>query len=378
MASAPIRILYLLDALHGPDRGGTERQLFALVDALDRTRFEPEISVFRPTSFTAAGGALAAPLTVLGIHRLVHLRTFLAMIRLSRYIRRAGVQLVHVFLNDASLVAPVFCRLGGARVIVSRRDMGFWYTPLLLRLLRISNWFVNRIVVNSTAVRDNVHAFEHFPVRRTDVLLNGLDLGACDVPALSGFREAHGIGPDDPVIGMVAHFHPWKRQDDLLEAFRMVRLRHPGAHLVFVGSGPCESALRERCEPALKPFVHFAGALTQVVPVLKHFTIGVLCSDSEGLSNAVMEYLACGLPVVCTNVGGNPELITDGVTGFLVPPGDQAALADSLNVLLSDTARARAMALRARASAESFSVGTMVDRQMSIYATLVGTAAAPC
>jgi glycosyltransferase involved in cell wall biosynthesis len=378
MASAPIRILYILDALHGPDRGGTEGQLCALVGALDRTRFEPHVSVFRPTPFTAAGGVLTAPLTVLGIHRLLHLGTLMTLIRLSRSIRRAGVQVVHVFLNDASLVAPLFCRLGGARVIVSRRDMGFWYTPLLLRLLRISNWFVSRMVVNSAAVRDNVHKFEHFPVRSTDVLPNGLDLTACDVSPLSGFREQRGIGPDDPVIGMVAHFHPWKRQDDLLEAFRLVRLRHPRAHLVFVGSGPCESSLHERCDPALKPFVHFTGALKQVAPVLKHFTIGVLCSDSEGLSNALMEYLACGLPVVCTSVGGNPELVTEGVTGFLVPAGDPAALADRIHVLLSDTARAQDMGLRARQSAEGFSLGTMVERQMSIYATLVGQAKAAC
>jgi glycosyltransferase involved in cell wall biosynthesis len=365
----PIPILFVMDEWHDADRGGTERQFANLLAHLDRRRIAPQLAVFR--SAVGAAPALAAcPVRSLSITKLARPSTLLRLVALSRVIRASGIRVAHVFLNDASIVAPFFCRLGGARVVVSRRDMGFWYTPLLLRLLRISNQFVSRMVVNSAAVRDNVHRFERFPLSRTDVLPNGLSLQGCEAPALSGFLERHGIRPGEPVIGMVAHFHPWKRQRDLVRAFREVLRHHPSAHLVLVGSGACEAEVRAECDGALQGRVHFAGAVSNPIPVVRHFTIGVLCSDSEGLSNSVLEYQACGMPVVCTNVGGNVDLVQDGGNGFLIPPGDVPALADRLLRLLDDPALRAAMSVRGRAVANAHSLSAMADAHMALYESL--------
>jgi glycosyltransferase involved in cell wall biosynthesis len=113
--------------------------------------------------------------------------------------------------------------------------------------------------------------------------------------------------------------------------------------------------------------VHLLGAVADAIPVVKHFAVGVLCSESEGFSNAVMEYMGCGVPSVCTNVGGNGELIRDGETGYLVRPFDVDSLADRIDRLLSQRDAAEAMAVRAQSAARRFTSARMAERHMAIY-----------
>jgi glycosyltransferase involved in cell wall biosynthesis len=117
-------------------------------------------------------------------------------------------------------------------------------------------------------------------------------------------------------------------------------------------------------------WVHFAGGVADAVPLIRHFTVGVLCSESEGMSNAVIEYMGAGKPTVCTNVGGNTELVREGESGFLVAPGDTAALANRISLLLMHPELAATMGRTARESAEQFSVGRMADAYMNLYREL--------
>ena len=279
---------------------------------------------------------------------------------------------MHIFLTDASIAAPFFCRMGGARVIVSRRDMGFWYTPATLAALRFSNLFVSCIVANSDAVRRNVHERERYPLAAMEVVPNGHDPRRFDLPPDPDLRERLGIAPSDPIVGMVANFNPWKRHDDLLQAFAVVKRQHPRAHLVLAGAGPTESATLARArELGLASSVHFLGGIENVVAVVKHFTVGVLCSESEGSSNAVIEYMGCSKPTVCTNVGGNREFITDNETGFLIAPGDVSALAARLSSLLASPASCEAIGHRAGRVAQRLTTQRMAESHMNVYERLV-------
>jgi L-malate glycosyltransferase len=365
--------MYLMDYLAGSS-GGTEGQVISLIGGLNRALFDPVLAVFQETRFLK-GQVLPFRTESLRISKIISVDTLQKLFKLSRYVRRNGINLVHIFFNDSSLVGPPFVRLGGARVIVSRRDMGFWYSPAKLRILKFSNAFVDCLVANSEGVRKNVIREEGIPECRTAVIYNGHDLARFETARAASFRQEHGIGCNDPVIGLVANLYPMKRPGDLIEAFRIVRERVPNVHLVLVGGGEPEIAVNRRLAKALglERAVHFPGAVGEVIPVLKNFDMAALCSESEGLSNAIIEYMGCSLPIICTNVGGNPELIRDGYNGFLFKVGDIRTLSERILTLLAERPLARAFGERARKTMEELcSREKMVSSYEDLYQRLDG------
>jgi glycosyltransferase involved in cell wall biosynthesis len=168
---------------------------------------------------------------------------------------------------------------------------------------------------------------------------------------------------------MLASLTPKKAPRVFLEAAALVRASVPAARFLVVGDGPLRGDLEARArELGLSDAVRFAGESDDVPGVLAGVSVSVLTSVKEGCSNIVLETMAAGRPMVATAVGGNPELIVDGVTGFLVPVGDARAVADRVVRLLSDTALAARMgeAARERAFGE-FGVERMVERTVAVY-----------
>jgi len=367
-----LRIMYLMDYFIGPN-GGTERQVVELITNLDRKRFDTYLTVFR--NVPAAYGAEASfPFTIriLDIQKLAKATTVVRLLRLSRIIREERIDLVHIFFNDASLSAPLFCKLGGARVITSRRDMGFWYQKSNLAALRFSNHFVDRIVSNCEAVKDNVCKLENVSKNKIAVIYNGHDEARFLAPAMDQFRMKFQIGADDPIIGIVANISPVKRHYDLLAALKEIHTRQPNACLVLVGGGGdqeiADTMSRVR-EIGIENYVRFLGSVSDPVPIIKHFDVCVLCSESEGLSNTIIEYMGCGKPTVCSDVGGNPELIKHGHNGFLVPVGDVNALAECILKIIENPFLAARIGAAARDVflAGTFSVKSMAESHMALY-----------
>lgn len=367
MRDAPIRVMYLMDYYYGP-RGGTEGQLLELIKSLDRKRFEPRLTVLRSTVYVREN-LLPCPVQALNVTKIVSRNCLKGLCQLTGIIRTARVQLVHILFNDASMIAPLFCKMGGAKVVVSRRDLGLWYTPAKLAALKMSNVFVDRMVANSVAVKNNVQRSEKYPGNRIVVIHNGHAVERFKQDAVAEFRECHGIGADDPIVGMVANMYEMKRHGDLIKAFAEVRQEHNTAHLVFAGEGDEEHALRKLAAVlGIDKYVHFLGSVAEVIPVIKHFTVAVLCSVSEGMSNALIEYMGCGKPIVCTAVGGNVEVIRDGYNGLLVSAGDIKELAHGIRKLLADSSLAHRLVRNGAATLrERFGSETMVNSYMRLY-----------
>jgi len=345
------RLLVLVDQYHGP-YGGTEGQIHTLLRHLP-SGWDAELWVLRKSAWFEESD-LPYPTRVLGVRSLGSLRTYLRVRRIARDVRKAGFDLIHTFMNDASVVGALLARRAGTPLVISRRDLGFWQTPRWLHMLRRTDRFASAVLANAAAVARHTTQAEHVPPALVHVVHNGQDPARFDVAPTPGLRERLGVPPAAPLVGLLANVKALKRQDDLIEGFLRLRDRHPALHVWFIGDDPGDDPpdqprLVERVKArGLGGRVHVFRAERDAIAVLKHLDIGVLCSETEGLSNAILEYLGCGLPVVATDVGGNPDLVRHGENGWLYPPGDVDALTRHLDTLLSDPARARAMGAASR------------------------------
>ncbi len=370
---ASVFITYLLDT-YETSRGGTESQILQLVTGIDRTRYVPSVVVLRSSHWVETH-SMGCPVTVLGVWKLASLTTLAKLLRLGWNLRREGCRIVHCYFNDVSLVAPIILSLYGLRIIVSRRDMGIWYTPFKLWLLRLNARFVDCYVANSEAVKRVIQQCEWVPEERIRVIYNGY----CSDPG----EEADSVSPCQqlgletrgPIIGVVANVRKVKRIDTLIRAFNLISRQYSNISVMIVGDVHHDQAREEMenlgrliADLGLDRRVKFIGAVADPRPYIHVFSVAVLCSESEGLSNSLIEYMQAGRPIVCTDVGGNSELIRDGDNGFLIKVDDWQVLADRTSLILSDSDLAKKIGTRARETVRAMiSVERMAREQMACY-----------
>lgn len=373
--SEPIRALYILDNFPDP-HAGTEGQFWLLFRNLSRERIDPAILLLRPSAFLAENVA-PSRLRVLNVYRLLSLRSIAKVIGAVLWARRSAFQVAHIFFNDSSIVFPIPLRVAGIKVIVSRRDLGFWYTSSNLRLLRLAGKLVHRVVANCEAVRDVVIRKEKVSADRVDVVYNGL-IRSPDRASIAA-REDYSLPESARLVVIVANLRPIKRIDTAVEMLARVQATSD-AHLLVVGEDrpangrdSLQAELQEQARRlGVSDKLHFLGKMPDPTPIVAMSDVCVLCSESEGLSNTVIEYMLAGKPIVCTDVGGNAELIEEGRTGYLVPVGDVDALTRAVADLLTTKERALSFGERARERALAmFSSRAMVEKQTRIYESLV-------
>jgi glycosyltransferase involved in cell wall biosynthesis len=291
--------------------------------------------------------------------------------RLRRLVRDRDIRLVHTHMP-----APA----AAARLALPGRSPAFVHTEhnLWSRYRAPTRW-ANRLtwgrnaaaVAVSAAVADSVRARPPRP----EVVVHGLD-GASRPPAP---REtacaALGLAPEGPVVGTVGNLTAKKDHATLVDAVARLAGEWPEARLVVVGAGPLEADLRTHAARAgLADRVVLAGSRGDVAEILGAFDVFVLSSRVEGLPIALLEAMAAERPCVATAVGGIPEVVTDGVDGLLVPPGDPDALATAVSKLLADPDRRAELGARAAVRAGDFDIAAAVRRLEAIYdRALAGT-----
>lgn len=342
-------------------KAGTEGQMRALFLGLRDAGWAPQLFVLRGAEPLRADWP--GPVEEIGITRMASPVAWWRAWQFARHLRRDGVRVAHLFFNDTSVLLPPLLKAAGVRVIVSRRDMGFWYTPGTLRILRFVGRWVDRVIANSEAVKANVVAAEGIDAGRIEVIYNGVDPG----------RPAGDLPPGKPIIGLVANIRPVKRIQDAIAALARLSARHPDAMLEIVGGGDPD-ALRAQAEAlGVGDRVRFAGQVDDPRSRLADYAVCLLTSESEGLSNAVIEYLLAGRAVICSETGGNPELVQHGETGLLYPVGDVDELARQLDRLLADEALRRRLGQAGRRRAEQlFDPHRMVERHVQLYLSVIG------
>lgn len=371
-----VKVLFVIDYFRDP-HAGTEGQLYSLVAGLDRAQFEPHLLVFEASPWLKANG-FPCGYTVLGSRSLRSLTTWLKLWRTAREFRRDGYRLAHLFFNDPSLICPPVFRLAGIHSLISRRDMGYWYTPLLKCILRLTGRFADGVIANSQAVKGITQVSEGFSPKRVHVIYNGYagnfeNTGPADEPIepLATLKNDGRL-----LMGLAANVRPVKRIQDAIEVVSRLSESVPLLDLVIIGGGDITALKHQAAKARIADRVHFLGARDDVKACLRYLDIGVLCSESEGFSNAIIEYLQAGLPVVCSNVGGNPEAVRHGKNGFVFPMGDIEHFAEAVLTLANDPELRKELGDFARLdAAERFDMRAMVNSHQALYHRIKETVA---
>lgn len=363
-------VLFVIDQFLNP-YAGTESQLFKLLKQVSSVGFAPRLLVLKGSAYTDTH-PMPCPVDVLGHHRLSSPLAWWALWRYGRRLRRQGVRLAHVFFNDASLICPPVFRACSIKTLVSRRDMGYWYTPTVVRLLRFTGRWVSGVVVNSQAVGEVTADMEGFRAEQIHVIYNGYDAEAPAEPESATVPELQALSEKGPVALLVANIRPIKRIEDALAAVAALAERGHYLALAVIGGGNAEALQQQASQLGIGDRVLFMGGRPDVTRCLAYGTVGLSCSESEGYSNAVVEYMQAGLPVVASDVGGNREAVVDGETGWRYPAGDVKALADRLHNLLVNEAKAREMGQAGKALArQRHDLQSMVNAHASLYMRLI-------
>jgi len=226
--------------------------------------------------------------------------------------------------------------------------------------------------VNSKAVWKDTVNRDYIDQKRLVLIHNGVDSLAFESawPLREETRTKLEIKSREKVIIVVANLIPYKGHSDLLKAAYEVLKRIPHSVLLLAGEdrGIGKDLKEMAIELGIADRVRFLGLRNDIPQLMAASDLSVLPSHEEGFSNVILESMAAGLPVVATRVGGNPEAVEDGVTGWLVPPGNPAAMAEKIIDLLGDPKRAKSWGERGRNRVkEVFTIERMVEGHLKLY-----------
>lgn len=362
-----MKILLVIDRLTNP-HAGTEGQFLLLIKLLQQANCEAKVIILAHSDWLAAN-PLSCETVVIGSSSIKSPKTWWRIYREARLASAAGFKLAHIFFNDASVVCPPMFYLAGIKSIISRRDMGFWYNKIYRFILPFTGKFVACVLSNSHAVAKITGEVECIPQKKLRVIYNGFNREVspgAKIPELELIRSSCVA-----ILGLVANIRPIKRMEDTIRALSLLN-RENKPHIVIIGAGdPTELQALARFL-GVGDCIHFLGPRSDIPDCLSYFSAGLLCSESEGFSNAIVEYQFAGLPVICSKTGGNPEAVTHGQTGWLYAVGDVTALSEYMNTLLAFPDRAQAMGAAAKQEAESrYTIDAMLNQHLALYRELI-------
>ena len=356
--------------------GGTERQVANLVLGIDASRFELHLACLRNFGeLRAELEPLRIPRPVFQIGRRLYApKTLWQALRLGHYIRRNRIQIVHTYGLYPNIFAVPAARLAGASIVVaSIRDRGDILTPLQRRIQKWVCRFAHCVLVNAETIRETLIEQGYRP-EKIFVIRNGIVMSRFQKQERgTALRKEWNLPSDAPLVLVFSRLNRMKGVEYFLDAAAILAKRFPAVRFVIAGDGANRKDLEERAASlGIAERVIFTGFRTDIPILLSEASVSVLPSLSEGLSNSLLESMAAGVPVIAANVGGNPEIIEDGVSGKLVPPRDAAALAQAMGDFLQDRDLAARFGEAGRQRVtELFSMERSVHEVESLYHRLV-------
>jgi len=378
-----VRVMYLAPSMI---LGGPQRQLLYLARGLDRSKFEPILALLDDgsgDSFEYEGlfdqvFRLGIPPEGNFVLRRIP-RLLLGTLRLLRILREVRVDVLHAFLPVPSVMGALVSKLAGVPVfIVGRRSMSELPrrgSRILTGIDRFPFKFANAVVTNCEAIAKETEVVDGVSAAEIHTIHNGVDQKTFGSGRDFSMRRKLGFRSKDIVFGVVANFFACKRHNDFIEAARQIRSRCSNSRFLMVGvdHGTLPAVRRQVREAGLESVIRIVPGTMNPEAYYNAMDVYVCCSAFEGMSNSVTEAMCSGLPVIATAVGGNPELIKHGETGFLTAIGKPEEIARFGCDLYCDDAARDAIGLRAKQDIQSrFPTTTMVEAHERLYLKLLG------
>lgn len=290
---------------------------------------------------------------------------------IAKVIKTFRPDIIHSHMFDANLPSTLASLISRKPIILTIHstvyELETWKRKLINALL---SRCVSQVVAVSKAVALKLNS-AGVPANKIICIYNGVDVSQFMGDSKNKFRQELCIPDDSRLMGMVANLRPAKDHEMAIKAAAMVIKKVPKTHFMMVGDGVDKTAqalMRLREYLGVSRNVHFLGFREDIPNVLKSLDLFVLASKVEGLPVSIIEAMAAGLPVVASNVGGIAELIEEGITGFLVPPGDYNRLAEKIKVILQNPTLAKSMGIEGRKKIlNNFSLEAMKNAYYSLY-----------
>lgn len=338
VAMRKINILYCVEYLA---YGGTEKQLWYLIEALDKSKFQPFLCCLRNSIIGENRKKEALDLfqkinctkIQLDFISFRELQSWIELVKLIQFIKKYKIDIVQTYFQDPAVLGVLAAKLSGAKyVIACFRDMAFWRDQENDWKLKMAYKFCSAYIANSSAVRALYEHLYNLSHDKFTVIYNGIG-----IESFSPKAQKKDEASKDIIVGIVATLNrEVKRVDIFLKAAAHVLHQIEGIKFVVAGDGELRlDLIKLSGELGINRNVEFLGRVENVPQLLSTIDIGVISSDSEGFSNAILEYMAAGVPVVATDVGGNSEIITNGINGLLVPCGDYHSLGEAIIQLIT-------------------------------------------
>ncbi len=366
-----IRVCLLSDTV-GLD-AGTERQVVETAKRLHADRFDVHVVCLEDSPQLQSLKGICH-IAVFPTNSAKNLKGVSQAAQFRRYIGQHKLQIVHAYMNKTAAFA-VMSAVGARHIVVtSRLNTGYWYTPAMRRFFRLLNTRTDAIMANSEEAKRIAVETEGLPPDKVHVVYQGVDMdrfrrGLGDATA----AEKLGVPRNARVVGIVANLRPVKDHALFLRTAKIVAEQVEDAVFLLAGRG---ELYQELCglakELGIRERVFFTQGEGNIMDYLARMSVGCLTSFSEGFSNAIMEYMAAGMPVVAINVGGNRDAIIEGETGFLVADRTPEAFAEPLVRLLRDEGlRVKMGEAGYRRCVENFEVGKTIGQLEEFYEGLI-------
>ena len=380
--SEPIKVLLVIGQL---EVGGTERQLLNILPEIEAPPLAITVYALR------GGGRLEPAFKAAGIRTISpahHSRRWLGLIRTTFHLlmtmRAERPQLVHFYLPEAYLVGGLSSLLAPRCIrLMSRRSLNNYQTrwPMIRLLERFLHRRMDAVLANSKAVLAELRE-EGVPFDRCGIIYNGVgDPAMEDLATADTLRAELGLTPTDIVFIMVANLIPYKGHTDLIAALEIARTRlpHRWAVLLIGADSGLKVTLQEQARVArVEQHLRWLDRQDDPQQFLALADIALSTSREEGFSNAILEAMAIGLPLVATAVGGNAEAVVDGQTGLVVPARNATSLADALVRLATDASLRKKMGAAGRQRvADHFTISRCANAYRRTYLELSSGAGSP-